>query len=131
MAEQHNAERPSRDRRRRPRAQVVCEGEYVALDGGLSSRWERCSLLDLSLDGAALAVHAGELHHGQQILLRLDDQPTWAHAPVEFQAVVVNRRRRTDPNVYGLVFPALSPGEKKQLLRIIITAYQESAPSPR
>jgi c-di-GMP-binding flagellar brake protein YcgR len=129
MAEEHNDKRPSRDRRRRLRASVVCDGEYVALDGGMSSSWERCSLLDLSLDGAALEVHAGELHPGQQILLRLDDESS--RAPVELEAVVMNRRRRSDPNVYGLVFPALAPREKKQLLRIVITAYRDSAPSPR
>jgi c-di-GMP-binding flagellar brake protein YcgR len=131
MAEQHNAKRPSRDRRRRARTQVVCDGEYIALDGGMSSRWERCALLDLSLDGAALAVRAGELHHGQRVLLRLDDEASRGDEPVELEAVVMNRRRRTDPNVYGLVFPELSPLEKKQLLRIVITAYQESSPNPR
>jgi c-di-GMP-binding flagellar brake protein YcgR len=128
MAEQGDHKRPTRDRRRRPRARVVCEGGYVALDGGMSSGWERCSLLDLSLDGAALAVHAGELHDGQRILLQLDDEPAGS-APVELEAVVMNRRRRTDPNVYGIVFPDLAPREKKQLLRIVITAYQESDPA--
>jgi hypothetical protein len=44
---------------------------------------------------------------------------------------VMNRRRRTDPNVYGIVFPYLSPHEQKQLLRIVITAYQEPAPGTR
>jgi c-di-GMP-binding flagellar brake protein YcgR len=130
MADQHNANRPTRDRRRRLRASVVCDGEYTALDGGTSGRWERCSLLDLSLDGAAVAVHAGELHDGQRVVLRLDDDAGRAGEPVEVEAVVMNRRRRTDPNVYGIVFPELSPLEKKQLLRIVITAYQESAPNP-
>jgi c-di-GMP-binding flagellar brake protein YcgR len=131
MAEQDNDNRPDRDRRRRPRERVVCDGEYVVVDEGVSSRWERCSLLDLSLDGATLAVETGELHRGQQILLRLDDDPTARHAPVELRAVVMNHRRRTEPDVYGLAFPGLSPLEKKQLLRIVITAYQQPAPTRR
>ena len=131
MAEQHSDKRPGADRRRRPRARLVCDGEYAIIDVGMSSRWERCSLLDLSLDGATLAVQTGELHRGQQLLLCLGNDPAQTHGPVELRAVVMNRRRRTDPNVYGLVFPALSPLEKKQLLRIVITAYRQPAPSTR
>jgi c-di-GMP-binding flagellar brake protein YcgR len=124
MAEQGNGERPSRERRRRQRAPLVCNGEYLVVDGGASWGWEPCSLLDLSLDGAALATRTGELHRGQQILLRLAGDSAHGPALLELRAVVINRRSRTDPRVYGLTFPALSPLEKKELLRIVITAYQ-------
>jgi hypothetical protein len=129
MAEQYDDKRPSGDRRRRQRARLVCDGEFVVVDGGgTGQRWEPCSVLDLSLDGAALEIHASELHGGQEVLVRLADGGS-AHAPVEVGAVVMNHRRGADPNVYGVVFPALAPREKKQLLRIMITSYRESAPS--
>jgi c-di-GMP-binding flagellar brake protein YcgR len=115
-----------RERRRRKRTQVVCSGEYLVIDGGPSTGWEPCELLDLSMDGAALATRTGELHRGEQILLRLPGEPPETPAVLDLRAVVINRRTRTDPHVFGLTFPALTPMEKKALLRIVIGAYRQA-----
>ena len=131
MADQLDDKRPDRDRRRRPRASVVCDGEYVVLDRGMASGSAPCSLLDASLDGATLAVVTGELHRGQRLLLRLESDLGPAHAPIDLQAVVMNHRRHSDPKVYGIAFPGLSPLEKKQLLRIMITSYRQTESSAR
>src|SRR5690349_1869393 len=131
MADQLDDKRPDRDRRRRPRASVVCDGEHIVLDRGMASGSSRCSLLDASLAGATLAVVNGELHRSERLLLRVDGDPGLAHEPVELQAVVMNHRRHTDPNVYGIVFPGLSPLEKKQLLRIMITSYRQTESTTR